>query len=191
MQKYHMMVCKCGRIHMIDNKKIDNALENNKNLLLICGGCGKALLIGADLEPNLFDPGESCYMMYSSEFSSYENKSITSTDFETTEDYKGIEEIIYSHGIRVPMMTGMYATDYLYGMFADRWYPDFYKIQREDVTVKEIIEFINEYNRNRTTVDMKRFINETKEEFLEVISNYSIEGLNWKGTKWETEWNSK
>lgn len=190
-KKYDMRICNCGRIHMIDEDKLEKALENNKNLLLICGGCGTATLIGADIEPDLDEPDKDCYMMYSCEFSSYENKSITTTDFESTEHHKGIEEIVYSHGIKVPMMTGMYATDYNNGRFSDRWYPDFYKIQRSDVTVKEVMDFIDEYTNDRTTVNMRRFINETHEDMLEEISQYTIDGFNWKGTKWENEWNSR
>ena len=128
---------------MVDEDKLGNALENNKNLFLICGGCGTATLIGADIEPDWDEPDKDCYMMYSCEYSSYKDKSITTADFESIEHHKGIEEIVYSHGIKVPMMTGMYATDYNNGKFSDRWYPDFYKIQRSDITVKEIMDFIN------------------------------------------------
>lgn len=190
-KKYDMRICKCGRIHMVNEQKLEKALKNNKNLLLVCGGCGYATLIGADVEPDWNESEKDCYMMYSSEFSSYENRSIVVADFESTEHHKGIEEIIYSHGIKVPMMTGMYATDYANGKFFDRWYPDFYKIQRSDITVKEIMDFIDEYTHNRTTVNMDKFIYETPEDMLEEISHYHIEGFNWKGTKWETEWDSK
>lgn len=189
--KYDMRICKCGRIHMVPNEKVNRALKNNKNLLLICGSCGAARLIGADIEPDWNDPEKDCYIMYSGDFSSYKDETISISDFETTESKKGIEEILYSHGIKVPMMTGRYATDYSNGKFSDRWYPDFYKIQRKDVTVKEIMEFIDEYSHDRTTVNMRCFINETPEDMLEEISHYIIDGLNWKGTKWETDWNSK
>lgn len=87
------------------------------------------------------------------------------------------------------MKTGQYATDYFNGRFSDRWYPDFYKIQRKDITVKEIMEFIDEYNKNRTTVNMNRFINETSDDILDELSKYMIDGLDWKGTKFEKEWN--
>ena len=190
-RKYDMRICKCGRIHMLDNNKLNEALENNKNILLVCAGCGSATLIGANIEPDWNDPSKDCYMMYSGDFSDYEDKSITAADFESTEEQKGIEEIIYSHGLKVPMMTGQYATDYFNGIFSDRWYPDFYKIQRSDITVNEIMDFIDEYDHDRTTVNMDRFIHETPEDMLEEISHYSIDGLDFKGTKWETEWNSK
>lgn len=190
-RKYDVRICKCGRIHMIDNNKLDNALDKNKNLLLICGGCGDATLIGANIEPDWDNPDKDCYMMYSSEYSPYGDASIIGTDFETTEHRKGIEEIVYSHGLKVPMMTGMYATDYNNGVFSDRWYPDFYKIRRNDITVKEIMDFIDEYNHDRTTVNMDRFIRETPEDMLKEISHYIIDGINWQGTKYETKWNSK
>lgn len=191
MSKYDVRFCKCGRIHMIDNEKLEKILEDNKNLLLICAGCGDATLIGADIEPDWNEPNKDCYMMYSGDFSAYDDRTVTETDFESTEIKKGIKEIIYSHGIKVPMMTGQYATDYYNGRFSDRWYPDFYKIQKTDITVKEIMEFIDDYMHDRTTVNMKRFINETPDDMLEEISRYSVDGFNWKGTKWETEWNSK
>lgn len=189
--EYDIRICKCGRIHVTKIEKLDAVLEKNKNLLLVCGGCGDATLIGADIEPDCDEPDKDCYMMYSGNFSAHDNKSITVSDFESTDKHKGIEEIIYSHGIKVPMMTGQYATDYFNGRFSDRWYPDFYKIQRNDVTVKEIMDFIGEYINDRTTVNMKRFIRETPEDMLEEISHCSVDGFNWKDTKWETEWNSK
>jgi len=191
MKKYDMRICKCGRIHMIPNDRLDKALENNKNLLLICGGCGAATLIGADIEPDWDEHNKDCYMMYSGDFSSHKDTTISVSDFESTASKKGIEEIIYSHGLKVPMMTGQYATDYFNGRFSDRWYPDFCKIQRSDVTVNEIMNFIDEYTHDRTTVNMRRFIRETPEDMLAEISQYLIDGLDWKGTKWETEWNSK
>lgn len=186
-RKYDMRICKCGRIHMIPNEKLNKALEVNKNLLLMCGGCGAGTLIGADIEPDWNEPDKECYMMYSSSFSDYEDTSIAVSDFESNEYHEGISEIIYSHGLKVPMMTGQYATDYFNGKFSDRWYPDFYKIQRSDITVKEIMDFIEEYKHDRCTVNMDRFIRQTPEDMLEKISHYMIEGLDWKGTKWETE----
>ena len=185
--KYDMRICRCGRIHMIDNNRINSALKKNKNLLLICAGCGAATLIGADVEMDWTDQGKEIYMMYSNDFSVSEDSIITSSDFKTTDNHKAIEEIIYNQGLKVPMMSGQYATDYFNGIFSDRWYPDFYKIQRDDITVKEIMNFIDEFNHDRTTVNMDRFIYESPEDMLDEISRYSIKGLNWVGTKWESK----
>ena len=184
-KKYEMKICKCGRIHMIDTNKLNKALKSNKNLILICAGCGTAILIKVDIEAEWKESNNNCYMMCLSDFSPYENKHITSVDFNFTEPHKAIEEIIYSHGIKVPMESGQYATDYYNGKFSDRWYPDFYKIQHESITVNEIMDFIDEYNHNRTTVDMNRFIYSTPDDMLTEISHYPIKSFNWKGTKWE------
>lgn len=187
-RKYDIRICKCGRIHAIPNEKIEKALEADKNFLLICAACGNATLIGADISPDLVDPSKDCYEMYSGDFSLYEDKVINTDAFKGNEKEKAIEEIFYSHGIKVPMKTGQYATDYFNGIFSDRWYPDFYKIQRTDITVNEIMDFIDEYIHDRTTVNMNRFINETPDDILDELSNYLIDGLNWKGTKFEKEW---
>ena len=187
---YDLKICKCGRIHMIDNEKLEKALKHDKDLLLICGGCGAAMYRGADIEPDWNDPSKTVYMMYTYDFSTHKDKSVVASDFESTENQKGIEEIIYSHGYKVPMMTGEYATGYFDGRFYDTCYPDFYELQRNDITAKEVKGFIKNFHHNRTTVNMDRFISETPEDVLEKISCYHIKGFSWKGTKWEREWNS-
>lgn len=187
-RKYDIRICKCGRIHAVLDEKIEKVLENDKNLLLICAACGNATLIGVNIEPDWADPSKEYYEMYSGTFSPYEDKIINEDTFKGNKEEKAVEEILYSHGFKVPMRTGQYATDYWNGRFSDRWYPDFYKIQRNDITVKEIMDFIDEYTHDRTTVNMDRFINETPDDVLEELSNYYIEGLNWKGTKFEKEW---
>lgn len=190
-REYDIRICKCGRIHAIPNEKIEKALDADKNFLLVCAACGNGTLIGANIRPDWNDPSRDCYEMYSGDFSPYKDKTINVNTFNGNEKEKAIGEILYSHGIKVPMETGEYATDYFNGEFSSRWYPDFYKIQRSDITVKEIMDFIDEYAHDRTTVNMGRFINETPDDVLEELSNYLIDGLNWKGTKFEKEWNSK
>ena len=187
-RKYDIRICKCGRIHAIPNERIEKALDADKNFLLICAACGNATLIGANISLDWDDPSKDCYEMYSADFSSYEDKVINTDTFKKNEKEKAVEEIFYSHGIKAPMKTGQYATDYFNGRFSDRWYPDFYKIQRTDITVKEIMDFIDEYTHDRTTVNMNRFINETPDDVLDELSNYLIDGLDWKGTKFEKEW---
>ena len=51
-RKYDIRICKCGRIHAIPNERIKNALNADKNFLLICAACGNATLIGADISPD-------------------------------------------------------------------------------------------------------------------------------------------
>ena len=189
MSKYDVKFCGCGRIHLIDCRKENKILEDNKDLLLICGGCGAATLIGAYIEPDFDDPDKTCYIMYSREFTYENTKTVTISDFGSTDGKKGIGEIFYSKGIRVPMMTGNYATNCFDGKFSDMLYPDFYKVQRRDVTVSEIMEFIDEFNHDRTTVNMDRFIAENPDDILEEISHHYIRGFSWKDTKFADEYN--
>lgn len=187
-KKYEIKICSCGRIHAIPEEKIDQAIESEKDLLVICGGCGTATLIGADVVPDFDNPSEDCYEMYARKFVHNHDKSIVVDSFNGNDEGKAISEIYYSNGYKVPMMTGNYATDYLYERFSDKWYPDFYKIERKDITVSEIMEFINNYKHDRKTVNMPRFIDETPDEILEELSNSIILAFDWKGTKFEKEW---
>lgn len=183
-----MKICKCGRIHLIPEEKINNALEKDKNFVLICANCGQGFVIGADIEPDWNNPEKDCYMMYSYDLS--KGISITKESFNEneTEHKKGIEEIYYSDGIKVPMMTRNYATNYFCGVFIDKLCPDFYKIQKQNITKKEIMDFIEKWEKDSVMVNMDRFIEENKEDDLKEISRYLIKGFNWKGTKFEREW---
>lgn len=49
------------------------------------------------------------------------------------------------------------------------------------------MNFINDFMKNHSIVDMERFIQQTPKEFLSEISCYCIKGLNWKGTEWEKD----
>lgn len=176
-RKYDIRICSCGVIHAIPVEKVNKAIKHNKELILMCGSCGKAIRIGADEDMD-YD-GNPCYMMYTRDFTYQQTESITKDSF------KDVEEIFYDIGYKVPMMTGQNATDYIFGHFSDRWYPDFYKIERNDITVPEIMKFIETYKKERCTVNMDRFINTTPDDVLEDLSSYLIEGLDWTGTKYE------
>lgn len=93
MSKYELRICSCGRIHAIPEEKIVNAIEAEKDLLLICGGCGTATLIGADIVPDFDNPSEDCYEMYSKNFIHKNNKFINSDSFNGTDKEKAINEI--------------------------------------------------------------------------------------------------
>lgn len=174
MNKYYMQICSCGRIHMIDTNRIEKIYKENKNLLLICAGCGEATLIGANIEADPFDSKNLCYLPYTIAFSPYHDQTIKGYMFNDLQSYgdKVLEEIFYSHGYKVPMMTGRYATYYISGRFFDYNYDNY-------TTKRPISEA------DRSSVNMKRFIAETPDLILEAISHYFIEGFDWSGTKWE------
>lgn len=183
----NLMICRCGRIHTVSHDVIEAALNRRKEILFICARCGNAAIIGGD-ESTDPDTGDITYIMHTNDF---RGEVITPEVFISNEKYKGLYQILYKRGYGVPMQTGMYATDYFNGVFSDHWYPYFDKIMRYGVNGDDVINFVSTYNRQRTTVDMGRFIRETPEEVLEQLSRKSIPGLNWRGTAYESKFNSK
>ena len=57
------------------------------------------------------------------------------------------------------------------------------------VTAAEVQEFLENARKEAGTVNMNRFIRENEDDMLEEISHYLIKGFDWKGTKYEKEWN--
>lgn len=191
MRKYHITICKCGHIHAIPNDKIEAAIEANKNFLLICGSCGEATLIGADIETDMFDETMTVYSMYTCNFKGAKDTvEITSEIFSESSEDKAISEIYYDVGIPVLMKTGYYANMYMTGSgFSDTRHPDFTELtHKHNITSKDVREFIDKYLHDSNTVNMNCFINNTDPEILTDLSNYMIDGLCWKGTKYEKEW---
>ena len=185
---YNMIICDCGRIHMIESERISKALDNNKDLLAICANCGNGFILGGDRDYDWIDgdPESTIYMMYNKPLSTDKDVIIEADDFKTTKECKGIEEILYTHGVKVPMISGEYADKYFDGIFFDSSC-NYDKIYEKDITIKEIINFIDESKTKRQKVDMDRFINETPEDMLDEISNYYIDGFDWSGTKYQKE----
>lgn len=180
-------VCSCGRIHVFPKNKIENAIYNNKELLLVCGGCGSRTVIGADYRAEgAYGFEEPCYDMYS--FTLDSTFSITA-DFKTPTRHE-ISEILFNNGIRVPMMTGEYAGQYTSCVgFSDIWFPDMYAIEASETTMEDVAAFIAKYRKDRKTVNMNRLINENNNpEILKAISSRLIEGLNWKDTPYDNWW---
>lgn len=183
-------ICRCGRIHAIPNEKIDNALKEEKNLLFVCKRCGQSILIGGDYHED-FEYNFAGYYMYSHEMRE-DTDIINEESFVNTDSHKGISEIILNKGYPVPMNNGSYANSYFNGNFYDYSRPDFWSWNlNKNSTVKELFELIDDFRRISSTVNMQMLIHTVPEDVLEELSKYMISGLNWKGTKWETEWNSK
>lgn len=184
--KFQVRICTCGRIHFILQEDIDAALLANKELWLSCGGCGKTSRIGADVERDWLDPEGLIYNMYTIETGVHENYELTAESFETTKTHKGILKVIHSIGKSPVMLTGMKATHYTpaAGRFEDSWYPDFWKIERTDITTDEIFQFIEQWKNDRITVNMDRLLRDLTEEEADCLSSYIIDGLDWTNTKY-------
>ena len=97
MKKYDVRFCSCGRVHFVDEAKINNAIENEKQVLIVCNNCGNSSVIGADIQED--DEGQTCYMMYSSSMRDTEINDMTK-----------IDSIVFTTGEHVRMMTGGEAT---------------------------------------------------------------------------------
>lgn len=172
-------VCSCGRIHLIPNNKITAAIETNRDLVIICAGCGAAILTGADPEPDWEGTGEACYTLYTKGYSVGGTSSITTNRF-TSSYCKSISEIFYSQGVKVPMKTGMYARYFnSCAGFLDTYRPDFSDIKRSDITTEELLAFIHKYEEDSSTVDMERLIIENSKDVIDTLRSHGITGLDW------------
>ena len=191
-RKYSMRICKCGHIHMVPEAKIDAAIKNDKVLMLVCRTCGDIQYIGADKTYDWFEEGNKpVYNMFSCE-AKHDNFSIGQECFITDGESggRGINEILFSTGLKVPMLSGEFASQFFYDRFYDNWYPEFNELTKPGITEKEIQEFIDKFHKNRSTVNMERFIKDTPDEYLREISGYIVRAFDWKGTKYEREWNT-
>jgi len=57
--------------------------------------------------------------------------------------------------------------------------------KRSDITLEEVMRFIEDFEHDHKTVDMDRFIRENDDEILQCISGYIIRAFDWTGTKYE------
>ena len=94
-KKFEIKICSCGRIHAIPEEKIDQAIESETDLLVICGGCGTATLIGADVVPDFDNPSEDCYEMYEREFVHNHDKSIVVDSFNGNDEEKVKQAVLH------------------------------------------------------------------------------------------------
>ena len=178
-----MRICSCGRIHFFDGKHIDDAISADKELLFICGGCGRATRIGADDWTGYYDDNEKCYAMYQQDIN--KDTVLTADIFEKAENRKAFTEILYSQGKKVMMMTGYYAKAYSNSEFEDIWYPDFWRLEKPDLTIPEVMDFIKENRTNRKLVNMNALLRDfTEEEVKYLHSSCHIKGMDWSKTKY-------
>lgn len=176
-------VCSCGSIHLIEDSIIREALEEDKELLLVCAHCGRVVVIGADIE-ELGD--RVIYNRYTKEFDRDRSLTLLPSEFKYN---KEVYYIIYDKGILVPMMTGEYANSYNFGKFMDMVYPDFSKLTYSKEVNREVVtKFLENYHEDRCAINMSRLIHENSSEDLKILSQTILSSqFNWKGTPYETK----
>ena len=184
MSKFDMRICKCGKIHFIDNKLIENALEQDKNIMFVCGSCGSVQLVGADRYLDYSVPKKTIFNMYTINVQE-EQLLWDESIFTGADGKKAIDKVLYSKGIPVMMQSGYFATsfDHGTGKFQDMWYPDFYKVP-VNATAQEYKEFIEKWQKDSATVNMPFLLRTLTDEQADCLSGYIIEGFDWSDTKY-------
>ena len=190
--KYYMTVCKCGRIHMFDCNKVMTSIFDDKDILLVCKNCCTRTLIGASKKFNdvdkkfvygvyTYDEEDISHNLDEITKDTFDTITCSSTNTDTITYQKGISEIIFSDGIKVPMKTGNYADEFVCGYFFDNTGLSFYEVMKDSMSTKDMIEREEEWKTNSGTVDMERFIKETPEPYLTEISQSGIPAFHWEG----------
>lgn len=106
-----IVICGCGRIHLVPGKDYQKAIEAGKEIFLICTLCHTTFAFGADVTKD----GYSLY------------KRRSALSFNTDEDLRvtlptspnPFYKVYLSFGYPVPMSTGKVANSYFCGEFRD------------------------------------------------------------------------
>lgn len=181
-----VLICSCGRIHFYDSNILIESAKAGRSVMFICDGCGQAILMGADERCDLPFNGKPSYEAYSFPCREDQYGIIDGGTFDGGSDGEKLLRIIRSRGVRVMMKTGYFAKSYHNGKFEDIWYPDFlYDYDFNRLPKDRIVEMIEKWKRDSTTVNMRSLLESLTDEEAEALSHRIIEGLNWTGTKYE------
>lgn len=192
MRKMEMRICGCGRFHFYSNELLQNLLEEEKELVLICSRCGNVIHIGADKEPAVWHDENAkeddfIFNMYSY---SQTNETIDAANFDVKkinkESNRTIGKIIIDEGIGVPMETGFCADYRTTEGFYDSS-SQFDRMKRYE-TLEELKKDLDDYDEKRKKVRMNVLLRELTDDQAEVLSSYYIKGLDWSSTKWKKDW---
>lgn len=140
---YNPYIFPNGRIALVKDSDMTEAIEAGKEILIFCGGWsgGYAMAVGANKN---YDPvfGE-CWEMYS-----YDIKDTTFS----SEDILRFHKVIITDGIKVYMKTGEPATQYFCGYFHD-WDTSFTEFEDEWYYNGETEE---DFETFRRTIDVEK-----------------------------------
>ena len=124
MGKYYIKICECGRIHFLDNNKINEICDNGGSVLHVCGNCGKTTLIWLENCGN----NEFCWC----------SRNVKDENLNT--NLNKIKEVMCTQGMRVPMKSRGFANSYVNGTFID-WE---HKLNNREVDTKALINWIRD-----------------------------------------------
>lgn len=166
-RKFEVRICKCGCIHFIPWKDIEDAIDQNKEFVVICNRCGTAVRYGAD--DYYFDElgdGKAlyCYPLDKGE--------ITKERFDTE-----FTKILYNEGVRVPMRTGQLADFYDGNTFYDTQ-PHFWSSKLyECKTIEEVRDYYQKMNELAKQVNIDSLMDKLDDDKRECLSHYYIKAL--------------
>lgn len=192
---YDTRFCRCGTIHFVEEELINCAITVNKEIIVICGSCGKSFIVGAEID---FDYEENnskkVYSMYSHDF----NTSFTTTldegyvisDEGATRVFSANPVIRYSMGKKPLMLSGGRADYYNNSKFYDSrlWDSSYLDSSMSKV---ELAKYTENRNKMAKIINMTKLLTEFNHSELISLSKYSLEGFNWRGTKYEKDYDSK
>ena len=195
----HVRVCCCGTIHFVNEDIIDAAIVEDKNIIFICGQCGRATVVGADRILNEYkekeDDPDYAFDMYSFKLERNCNSKGMETETIINEDIlqnglskngKPIYAVVYDPGKIVFMETGYRATNYFGNCgFEDMSYPDFSLYGDLHKSREEIEKMFKDYHKKRHIVRMHSLISSLTDDENELLAKSRIKGLDYSGTKWE------
>lgn len=165
MKKYDVRFCNCGRVHFIDDKKVWKAIQNGKQVLVVCNNCGNSFLIGAN--KSIDEDGNDCYMMYS--------YSMRDTKVDTPDELDKIDSIIFTAGEQIRMMTGGEAT------YHGDYFIDWDTKKPDDVSEEK-------WGEMRKSVNTQHTINWIKDDDkLKEMSQYAVK-IDWTNTKYQSKY---
>ena len=168
-------ICGCGSIHFIKSEDFDHAIENDKELVLICNGCGSVTCIGADRE---VWGGKEMFNLYSFRFD--KGFEITKEFFDKGFKGKPVDKVIYSEGYKPMMLTGYPATSYRDGLFFNDYAIEQYKLERPGLDQQIMLHMIRKHEKESGIVNMNSIKKELTKEQIKTLAGYYIEGLNWE-----------
>lgn len=151
---YRTVVFPNGRIAIFPWKDFDEAVKQEKEILIFCGDWsgGYAAAFGADY--------------HDEEYPSLYNYDINN-EVLTPEDYSKFYRIIITDGIKVYMLTGEPANSWFNGIFED----SYTKYNTYSATVSEA-----EFQKRRREIDIQKTLNritgENKTEIQNAIKSY-------------------
>lgn len=163
MNKYRVEFCRCGRVHFIENRDINKAIDNNKVLLHVCTTCGKTLVIGSDIE-RTEDDEQLSHIMYS-----------YSIRNEIIDNISRIDKIIINEGTCIPMKTGGVATHY-----DNKGFVDTLTQVRPNIKL-DVME------QKRRSVNMIILLHHLEDDKIQALSEHRIRGFDWNGTKYKNK----